>query len=220
MQAGLQAGKLNLSVNCIDRHLATRGDKTAIIWEGDDPEDSVHISYNELHREVCKLANALKQRGVKKGDRVCLYMPMIIEASYAMLACARIGAVHSVVFGGFSPEALKGRILDSDCQVVITADEGVRGGKTIPLKTNTNEALKGCPNVHTVITIKRTGGDIKWQEPRDIWYHDLVDNQDEQCDAEIMDSEDPLFILYTSGSTGQPKGVLHTTQLAICYKQQ
>ncbi len=216
-------GKLNLSSNCIDRHLATRGEQTAIIWEGDDPEDATNITYNELHAQVCKLANALKSRGVKKGDRVCIYMPMIVEAAYAMLACARIGAVHSVVFGGFSPEALKDRILDSDCQALITADEAVRGGKTVPLKANADKALASCPNIHTVLTVKRTGGDINWDASRDVWYHELIENADAHCEPESMDSEDPLFILYTSGSTGKPKGVLHTTagyllQTAMTFK--
>jgi acetyl-CoA synthetase len=204
-------GKLNVTTNCIDRHLASRAEQTAIIWEGDDPDNATHISYRELHDHVCRLANVLKSRGVQKGDRVCIYMPMIPEAAYAMLACARIGAVHSVVFGGFSPEALKDRILDSDCQVVITADEAVRGGKAIPLKTNTDKAVDGCPNVHTVLTVKRTGGNINWHEQRDLWYHQAVEVADSHCDPEPMDSEDPLFILYTSGSTGKPKGVLHTT---------
>ncbi|HSC75978.1 MAG TPA: acetate--CoA ligase [Pseudomonadales bacterium] len=204
-------GLLNVSVNCIDRHLATRGEQTAIIWEGDDPSQDKRITYRELHKHVCQLANALKVRGVKRGDRVCLYMPMIPEAAYAMLACTRIGAVHSIVFGGFSPEALKDRILDSDCRVVITADEGVRGGKSAALKANVDKALEQCANVHTVLTVKRTGGDIAWHAPRDVWYHEFVTDQDEQCDPEWMGAEDPLFILYTSGSTGKPKGVLHTT---------
>ena len=204
-------GLLNVSVNCIDRHLATRGEQTAIIWEGDDPAQDKRITYRELHKHVCQLSNALKLRGVKRGDRVCIYMPMIPEAAYAMLACTRIGAVHSVVFGGFSPESLKDRILDSDCRVVITADEGLRGGKTVPLKHNVDNALQHCPDVHTVLTVKRTGGSITWQAPRDVWYHELVDEQDAHCDPEWMDAEDPLFILYTSGSTGKPKGVLHTT---------
>jgi acetyl-CoA synthetase len=202
---------LNVSVNCIDRHLATRGEQTAIIWEGDDPSQDKRITYRELHKHVCQLANALKVRGVKRGDRVCIYMPMIPEAAYAMLACTRIGAVHSIVFGGFSPEALKDRILDSDCRVVITADEGMRGGKSVPLKANVDTALQHCVNVHTVFTVKRTGGNIAWQASRDVWYHEFVDDQDEQCDPEWMGAEDPLFILYTSGSTGKPKGVLHTT---------
>ncbi len=204
-------GKLNASINCIDRHLEGRGDQTAIIWEGDDPADSKEITYRQLHTAVCKLANGLKSRGVKKGDRVCIYMPMIPEAAYAMLACARIGAVHSVVFGGFSPEALKDRILDSDCQTVITADEGVRGGRAIPLKSNTDQALAACPNVHTCLVVQRTGGNIDWQEGRDVWYHELTEPMSADCAAEPMDAEDPLFILYTSGSTGKPKGVLHTT---------
>ncbi len=204
-------GKLNVCHNCIDRHLPRRADQTALIWEGDNPADSQHISYSELHEHVCKLANVLKARGVRKGDRVCIYMPMIPEAAYAMLACTRIGAVHSVVFGGFSPEALKDRILDSDCQTLITADEGVRGGKHIPLKANADKALASCPNVHTCLVVKRTGGDIAWWEGRDIWYHDAMDHADSDCAPVSMDAEDPLFILYTSGSTGKPKGVLHTT---------
>ena len=203
--------KLNVSSNCIDRHLDTRGDQTAIIWEGDDPADSKSISYKQLHSHVCKLANVLKDRGIKKGDRVCIYMPMIPEAAYAMLACSRIGAIHSVVFGGFSPEALKGRILDSDCQLVITSDEGIRGGKTVPLKNNVDTALNTPTNVHTVLTIKRTGGEINWNDKRDVWYHEAINKVSDQCPPELMDSEDPLFILYTSGSTGKPKGVLHTS---------
>ena len=204
-------GKLNVTANCIDRHLDNRGDQTAIIWEGDDPSEHKKISYKELHEHVSKMGNVLRQRNVKKGDRVCIYMPMIPEAAYAMLACARIGAVHSVVFGGFSPEALKDRILDSDCQVIITADEGYRGGKTILLKENTDKALESCPRVHTCLVIQRTGGDIDWSEGRDVWYHDASNNASSECHPEIMDSEDPLFILYTSGSTGKPKGVMHTT---------
>ncbi len=204
-------GKLNVTANCIDRHLDNRGDQTAIIWEGDDPSEHKKISYKELHEHVSKMGNVLRQRNVKKGDRVCIYMPMIPEAAYAMLACARIGAVHSVVFGGFSPEALKDRILDSDCQVIITADEGYRGGKTVPLKENTDKALESCPWVHTCLVIQRTGGDIKWSEGRDVWYHDASNHASSECHPEIMDSEDPLFILYTSGSTGKPKGVMHTT---------
>ncbi len=202
---------LNVSVNCIDRHLATRGEQTAIIWEGDDPAQDRRITYRELHRQVCRLANALKLRGVQRGDRVCIYMPMIPEAAYAMLACTRIGAIHSIVFGGFSPESLKDRILDADCRVVITADEGVRGGKSVPLKSNVDSALKDCPAVHTVLTVKRTGNAVGFSAPRDVWYHELVDDQDDWCDPEWMNAEDPLFILYTSGSTGKPKGVLHTT---------
>ena len=204
-------GKLNVSTNCIDRHLATRADQTAIIWEGDDPSESLNITYRQLHEHVCRLANVLRARGVKKGERVCLYMPMIPEAAYAMLACARIGAVHSVVFGGFSSDALRDRINDSDCQAVITADQGVRGGKHVPLKQNVDKALQDCPGVHTVVTVKRTGGDIDWHEHRDIFYHEACAAVSADCTAESMDSEDPLFILYTSGSTGKPKGVLHTT---------
>ncbi|MFT6430995.1 MAG: acetyl-CoA synthetase [Halopseudomonas sp.] len=204
-------GKLNVSTNCIDRHLATRADQTAIIWEGDDPSESLNITYRQLHEHVCRLANVLRARGVKKGERVCLYMPMIPEAAYAMLACARIGAVHSVVFGGFSSDALRDRINDSDCQAVITADQGVRGGKHVPLKQNVDRALQDCPGVHTVVTVKRTGGDIDWHEHRDIFYHEACAAVSADCTAESMDSEDPLFILYTSGSTGKPKGVLHTT---------
>ncbi len=209
--AWFEDGYLNVSANCIDRHLPTRADQTAIIWEGDDPKDSAHISYGALHESVCRLANGLKARGVARGDRVCIYMPMVPEAAYAMLACARIGAIHSVVFGGFSPQSLKDRILDSDCRCVITADEGVRGGKQIPLKANTDEALASCPNVHSVITLRRTGGDIAWQPERDVWYHELVEAQSAQCAPESMAAEDPLFILYTSGSTGRPKGVQHGT---------
>lgn len=204
-------GKLNVSVNCIDRHLPSRANQTAIIWEGDDPSEDQFITYQELHDQVCRLANALRERGVKKGDRVCIYMPMIPEAAYAMLACTRIGAIHSIVFGGFSPEALKDRIQDAECQVVITSDEGLRGGKRVPLKKNADIALAQCPGVHTCIVVKRTGGDIAWDEKRDFWYEDLVARQANDCEPEVMDSEDPLFILYTSGSTGKPKGVLHTT---------
>ncbi|MDH3353889.1 MAG: acetate--CoA ligase [Chromatiales bacterium] len=212
-----EGGKLNVSYNCIDRHLATRGDKVAIIWEGDDPEVSKEITYNELYEQVTRLANVLKDRGVKKGDRVCLYMPMVPEAAYAMLACTRIGAVHSIVFGGFSPEALKDRILDSDCQVVITADEGLRGTKPIPLRANVDKALEQCPNVHTVLTVKRTGGAVNWNPERDVWYHEAMEGASNDCPPEPMDSEDPLFILYTSGSTGKPKGVLHTTGGYLLY---
>ena len=204
-------GKLNVSYNCIDRHLPQRADQTALIWEGDDPADCKHITYGELKDHVCRLANTLKARGVRKGDRVCIYMPMIPEAAFAMLACTRIGAVHSVVFGGFSPEALKDRILDSNCQTLITADEGVRGGKKVSLKTNADKALAACPNIHTCLVVKHTGGNIEWHQDRDIWYHDTVDSADSDCTPESMDAEDPLFILYTSGSTGKPKGVLHTT---------
>lgn len=204
-------GKLNVSSNCIDRHLPARAEQTAIIWEGDEPGEDRHICYRELHEQVCRLANVLKRRGVGKGDRVCIYMPMIPEASYAMLACTRIGAVHSVVFGGFSPEALKDRILDSDCQLVITADEGVRGAKVVPLKHNVDKAVSQCPNVHSVVVVKRTGGDVDWSPGRDLWYEQAVIEASAECEPESMDAEDPLFILYTSGSTGKPKGVLHTT---------
>ena len=204
-------GKLNVSFNCIDRHLDKRGEQTAIIREGDAPTDDKHISYRELHKQVCKLSNALKDRGVKKGNRVCIYMPMVPEAAYAMLACARIGAIHSVVFGGFSPESLKDRILDSDCQTVITADEGVRGGRLIPLKANVDAALKECPNVHTVLVVRRTNAEVSWNDKRDVCYYKVTEAASDQCEPELMDAEDPLFILYTSGSTGKPKGVLHTT---------
>ncbi len=209
--AWFEDGQINVSVNCLDRHLATRGEQVALIWEGDDPEDDTSITYNELYSKVCNFANILKARGVKRGDRVCIYMPMILEAAYAMLACTRIGAVHSIVFGGFSPEALKDRILDSDCQIVITADEGVRGGKAVPLKANADIAMAQCPNVHTCLVVERTGGDIAWSEGRDVWYHNIAETVDDNCPAEPMNAEDPLFILYTSGSTGKPKGVLHTT---------
>ena len=204
-------GQTNVSFNCIDRHLKDNANKVALIWEGDNPSESKKLTYQELHDEVCKFANVLKELGVKKGSRVCIYMPMIIEASFAMLACTRIGAVHSVVFGGFSPESLKDRILDADCKIVITADEGLRGGKKVPLKSNVDEALKGCPDVENTLVIKRTGGDIPWNETRDIWYEEVSKNAATSCTPESMDSEDPLFILYTSGSTGKPKGVLHTT---------
>jgi len=210
-------GKLNVAYNCLDRHLETRGDQVAFIWEGDDPKVDKKITYREAHAEVCKLANVLKARGVKKGDRVCIYMPMIPEAAYAMLACARIGAVHSVVFGGFSPESLKDRILDSDCRVVITADEGVRGAKAVALKNNTDKALLECPNVHTVLTVQHTQGKVNWHDERDVWYHEAMAEASADCPAEEMDAEDPLFILYTSGSTGKPKGVLHTTGGYLLY---
>ena len=206
-----KGGKLNASVNCIDRHLPDKSEKIAFIWEGDNPNESKEITYQELHDEVCKFSNVLKLRGVSKGDRVCIYMPMIPEATYAMLACARIGAIHSVVFGGFSPESLKDRILDSDCQTVITADEGLRGGKRVPLKENVDEALMGCPNVHTVLVIARTGAEVPWNDDCDVKYEEISKDISNNCEPEIMDSEDPLFILYTSGSTGKPKGVLHTT---------
>ena len=204
-------GALNVSANCIDRHLAMRGDQTAIIWEGDDPNDSKHITYRQLHAEVCKFANVLKSRGVQKGDRVTIYMPMIPEAAYAMLACTRIGAVHSVVFGGFSPDSLAGRIIDCDSKVVITADEGVRGGKPIPLKKNTDDALAKADIVTSVIVVRRTGGKVEMKAGRDVWYHEEAAKVPADCAPEAMNAEDPLFILYTSGSTGKPKGVLHTS---------
>ena len=210
-------GTLNVSENCIDRHLKNRADQTAIIWEGDDPSESLNITYKELYKNVCRFANALKNNGVSKGDRVTLYMPMIPEAAYAMLACSRIGAVHSVVFGGFSPEALSGRILDCDSHYVITADEGIRGGKTIPLKKNTDEALKKCPDVKNVFVVNRTNGFVDMKNDRDIWYHDAILNVSDECEPEEMNAEDPLFILYTSGSTGKPKGVLHTSGGYLVY---
>ena len=210
-------GTLNVSQNCLDRHLAARGDQAAIIWEGDDPDEQRHITYRELHREVCRFANVLKGRGVKKGDRVTIYLSMIPELAYAMLACARIGAVHSIVFGGFSPDSLAGRIHDADCKVVITADEGIRGGRTIPLKATTDEAAAKAPSVDTVIVVRRTGGDINWVDGRDHWYHELAAEVGEDCPPEEMGAEDPLFILYTSGSTGKPKGVLHTSGGYLVY---
>ena len=205
-------GRINAAYNCVDRHLKTRGDQTAIIWEPDDPKDPAQkITYKDLHERVSRFANALKERGVKRGDRVCIYLPMVPEAAVAMLACARIGAIHSVVFGGFSPQALRDRIQDSDCQVVVTADESVRGGRSFPLKANADEALKECPSVSTVVVVQRTGNKVDWDDSRDVWFHDVVKNASADCPAEEMESEDPLFILYTSGSTGKPKGVLHTT---------
>ena len=204
-------GTLNAAANCLDRHLEERGDQTAIIWEGDDPADSHHITYAELHAEVCRFANVLKAEGAKKGDRITIYMPMIPEAAVAMLACVRIGAVHSVVFGGFSPDALAGRIRDCDSNMVITSDEGVRGGRPIPLKANTDAALDSCPDCNKVIVVRRTGGEINWVAGRDVWYHEAMDGSSALCPAEEMNAEDPMFILYTSGSTGKPKGVLHTT---------
>ncbi len=203
--------KLNVSYNCIDRHLEKRGDQIAIIWEGDDPDDQKYITYRELHEEVCKFSNVLKSRGIKKGDCISIYMPMVPEAAVAMLACTRIGAIHSVVFGGFSPESLKDRILDSDCKLIVTADEGIRGGRFIPLKENVDIALTECPNVHTTVVIQRTGRKIAWNKNRDIFYHEAMEKVSSNCPAEEMDAEDPLFILYTSGSTGKPKGVLHST---------
>jgi len=216
-------GQLNVSYNCIDRHLTQRADQPAFIWEGDDQTKSAKITYRQLHQNVSRLANVLKSRGVKKGDRVCIYMPMIPEAAYAMLACTRIGAVHSVVFGGFSPDALRDRILDADCRTVITADEGVRGGKAVALKQNVDKALASCPNVSTVVVVERTGAAVNWNEGRDLNYQQALNAASDDCPPEPMDAEDPLFILYTSGSTGKPKGVLHTTggyllQAAMTFK--
>ena len=221
--AWFEGATLNACHNCIDRHLPARAEQPAIIWEGDDPNESAVITYQQLHDAVCRLANGLKSRGVGKGDRVCIYMPMIPEAAFAMLACARIGAMHSVVFGGFSPNSLADRILDSDCRTVITADEGVRGGRRVPLKANTEAALSSCPNVTTVVTVRRTGASVPWNAARDLWYHDLIADQPSRCEATEMGSEDPLFVLYTSGSTGRPKGVQHSTggyllQAAITFK--
>jgi acetyl-CoA synthetase len=210
-------GTLNASANCIDRHLAKRADQTAIIWEGDDPKDSRHITYRELHEQVSRLANVLKARGVKKGDRVTVYLPMIPEAAYALLACARIGAVHSVVFGGFSPDSLKDRILDCGSTILITADEGLRGGRAVALKANADEALKSCPDVTSCIVVRRTGGKVGWTEGRDIWLHEAAAGVSADCPPAEMSAEDPLFILYTSGSTGKPKGVLHTTGGYLVY---
>ena len=210
-------GKLNVSTNCIDKHLSEKADEIAIIWEGDNPEESLKITYRELHKKVCKFSNALKNNGVKKGDRITIYMPMIPEAAYAMLACSRIGAIHSVVFGGFSPEALAGRILDCDSHYVITADEGIRGGKIIPLKVNADKALLKCPNVKNVFVVNRNNANVEMIDGRDLWYHDIVMNESDNCEAEVMDAEDPLFILYTSGSTGKPKGVLHTSGGYLVY---
>ena len=210
-------GTLNASYNCIDRHLLDKSDQIAIIWEGDDPNESKKITYKELHQKVSKFANMMKHFGVQKGDRVTIYMPMIPEAAFAMLACSRIGAIHSVVFGGFSPDALAGRILDCDSKFLITADEGIRGGKIVPLKVNSDKALEQCPDIKNVFVVKRTGGDIEMKEDRDLWYHEAVELVDDECPPEEMNAEDPLFILYTSGSTGKPKGVLHTTGGYIVY---
>jgi len=204
-------GTLNASANCLDRHLAKRGDQTALIFEGDDPSVSQHITYRELHEQVCKFANVLKGQGVKKGDRVTLYLPMIPALPITMLACARVGAIHSIVFGGFSPDALANRIQDCDSTLVITSDEGLRGGRKVPLKANVDQALKSCPTVKTCVVVKHTGGDIQWSEGRDVWYEELMAKASADCPPEEMNAEDPLFILYTSGSTGKPKGVLHTT---------
>ncbi|MDR3479022.1 MAG: acetate--CoA ligase [Gammaproteobacteria bacterium] len=209
--------KLNAAYNCLDRHLEKRAKQTAIIWEGDDPKETRHITYAELHSEVSRFANVLKKQHIKKGDRVCIYLPMIPEAVVAMLACARIGAIHSVVFGGFSADSLKARINDADCQLVITANEGLRGGKTIPLKQNVDEALMDCRQVRSVIVVKRTANEVSWTEGRDAWYQDLMAQAESQCPPEMIDAEDPLFVLYTSGSTGQPKGILHSTGGYLVY---
>jgi acetyl-CoA synthetase len=210
-------GTLNVSANCIDRHLKDKASQVAIVWEGDDPKDDKKITYQELHDETCRLANAMKARGVQKGDRVCIYMPMVPEAAYAMLACARIGAVHSIVFGGFSPDSLAQRIDDSKCRLVITADEGLRGGRKVPLKANVDASLEHCDSVDTVIVVKRTGVDINMTSGRDVWHHEICADQPATCEPEEMSAEDPLFILYTSGSTGKPKGVLHTSGGYIVY---
>lgn len=211
-------GQLNVSANCIDRHLAERGDEVAIIWEGDDPNDDAQITFNQLHAKVCRFSNVLKAQGVKKGDVVCLYMPMVPEAAVAMLACTRIGAIHTVVFGGFSPDALAGRIIDSNAKVVITADEGVRGGRAVPLKANVDQALQNPEtNISSVVVFQRTGGNVEWNAERDIWWHEATEQASPECAPEPMNAEDPLFILYTSGSTGKPKGVLHTTGGYLVY---
>ncbi len=211
-------GALNVAANCIDRHLPKRAKQTAIIWEPDDPsEPARHITYEELHAQVCRFANVLKAQGVKKGDRVTIYLPMIPEAAYAMLACARIGAVHSVIFAGFSPDSIAGRIQDCASTIVLTADEGLRGGKPIPLKKNVDEALEKCPDVKTVVVVKRTGATVGMKAGRDVWYHDAAAKVSADCPAEPMGAEDPLFILYTSGSTGKPKGVLHTSGGYLMY---
>ncbi len=212
-----EGGKLNVSANCLDRHLAARGDQTAIIWEGDNPAQDKKISYKELHRLVCKFANVLKAQGVQKGDHVCIYLPMIVEAAVVMLACTRIGAVHSVVFGGFSAEALKDRILDGQCHYLVCADEGYRGGKVIPIKATVDKAAAHCPSLEKIIVIQNTGQTVAWQAGRDVWYHEAMAQASEDCEPESMDAEDPLFILYTSGSTGKPKGVQHSTGGYLLY---
>lgn len=206
-----EGGLLNVSYNCLDRHLPSRGEQTAIIWEGDNPEQDKKITYRELHEQVCKFANVLKNLGVKKGDRICIYLPMIAEAATVILACTRIGAIHSIVFGGFSADALRDRIIDADCQYVICADEAIRGGKAIALKSNADQAIDACPNVKKVVVIKNSGNEIPWNSGRDVWYHEAISKASADCPPEPMAAEDPLFILYTSGSTGKPKGVLHTT---------
>lgn len=210
-------GKLNVSVNCLDRHLATRGDQVALIWEGDDPANHKKMTYRELHQQVCQFANVLKSQGLKKGDRVCIYLPMIIEAAAVILACTRIGAVHSIIFGGFSAEALKDRINDAECNLVVCSDEGFRGGKTLPIKTTVDTALESCPCVQSVVVIKNSGNTVPWHTTRDVWYHQAMAEAATDCEPEWMDAEDPLFILYTSGSTGKPKGLLHTTGGYLLY---
>ena len=212
-----EGAKLNVSYNCLDRHLETRGDQVAIIWEGDDPSDDRQITYRELHEEVCRFANALKSLGTEKGDRVCIYLPMIPEAAVAMLACARIGAMHSIVFGGFSPDALRDRINNAECKVLITADQSLRGGRKVPLKSNADKACQSTPAIERVVVVKRGGDPIDWVDGRDVWYHEAIASAPTDCPAVEMDSEDPLFILYTSGSTGQPKGVQHTTGGYLLY---
>ncbi len=212
-----EGGKLNVSYNCLDRHLETRGDQTAIIWEGDSPDDSLEITYKQLHEKVCRFANAMKNRGVQKGDRVAIYLPMITEAVVAMLACSRIGAIHSVVFGGFSSDALKDRVLDAECKVIITANEALRGGRQVPLKDSVDQAVSSCPCVETVFVVKRTATECNWDDKRDVWWHEACANASTDCEPEPMDAEDPLFILYTSGSTGKPKGVVHTTGGYLVY---
>ncbi len=212
-----EGGKLNVSVNCLDRHLTTRGDQVALIWEGDHPSQDKTITYRQLHSDVCKFANVLKNLGVKKGDRVCIYLPMIIEAATVMLACTRIGAVHSIVFAGFSAESLKDRLLDADCSYLVCADEGFRGSKAIPIKHTVDSAAKYCPQLQKIVVIRHSGNPVAWQPTRDVWYHEAMDNVSDDCPPESMDAEDPLFILYTSGSTGKPKGVLHTTGGYLLY---
>ena len=202
-------GEINVAYNCVDRHLKSQGDKIAIIWESDDGRESTKLTYKQLHEKVCKFSNALKNNNVKKGDRVCIYMPLIVETAVAMLACTRIGAVHSVVFGGFSAKALSDRILDAECKIIVTANEGMRGGKVIPIKNIVDQALGDCPNVNSVIVVKRTSNATVMSEGRDVWYHDEIEKVTDNCPVEVMQASDPLYILYTSGSTGKPKGILH-----------